>query len=130
MQRLTHDGIVAALRALATEIGDSGTPLELIVVGGAALVLMYGARDTTRDVDAFPTDATNAPRTLAVEQLLAMKLCAWRDDLDVGDARLLLSRMRGDRHAVWQAVAPYLLPGRELKASYAFADLWEADRGA
>jgi hypothetical protein len=38
----------------------------------------------------------------ASEQLLAMKLSAWRDDLDIEDAR--------------------------LKARYAFDDLWEADR--
>jgi len=175
VERLTRGRIVAALRALASEIKGPGTPVELIVVGGAALVLLYDARDTTKDVDAFSGDAATAAqlreaagrvadrfglpndwlndaargyahglsrgpvlletpslvvRTLTPGQLLAMKLCAWRDDVDVSDARLLLSKMPGDRDAVWLAVAPHLLPGRELKASYAFADLWEADRGA
>ena len=63
-------------------------------------------------------------------QLLAMKLSAWRDDLDIADARLLLWKLQGERDEVWAAVEPFLVPGRELKAQYAFADLWEAERGA
>ena len=55
-----------------------------------------------------------------------MKLSAWRDDLDIDDARLLLSKIQGDREQVWEQVEPYLVPGRELKASYAFEDLWES----
>ena len=66
---------------------------------------------------------------MAPQQLLAMKLSAWRDDLDVSDARLLLSKLSGDRGSVWKLVEPYLVPGRQLKAQYAFDDLWEADRG-
>lgn len=62
-------------------------------------------------------------------QLLAMKLSAWRDDLDIADARLLLGNLEGDRETVWAAVEPFLVPGRELKAQYAFADLWESDHG-
>ena len=54
-------------------------------------------------------------RTLSVTQLLAMKLSAWRDDLDVEDARRL--------------VEPHLVPGREMKAQYAFDDLWESEHG-
>ncbi len=68
-------------------------------------------------------------RTVAPHQLLAMKLSAWRDDLDVSDARLLLSKLPGDRVSVWKLVEPHLVPGRLLKAQYAFDDLWEADRG-
>jgi len=51
------------------------------------------------------------------------------DDLDVADARLLLSKIAGDRESVWKQVERHLVPGRELKAQYAFDDLWEADRG-
>jgi hypothetical protein len=69
------------------------------------------------------------PQILRALELLAMKLSAWRDDLDVADARLLLSRISGDRASVWGQVEPHLVPGRELKAQYAFEDLWEADRG-
>jgi len=55
-----------------------------------------------------------------------MKLSAWRDDVDVADARRLLQEMSGARDDVWQALEPFLVPGNELKAQYAFADLWEA----
>ncbi len=173
MERLTKPQILRALEALADAL-PAGTRTELWVVGGAALVLLYEARETTRDVDAFTLEAggsgelraaagsvaarlglpedwlndgakgyvrglapgetvMSAPRLVvrspAAYQLLAMKLSAWRDDLDVADARLLLSRIIGDRASVWKQVEPHLMPGRELKAQYAFEDLWEADRG-
>ncbi len=66
-------------------------------------------------------------RALAPSQLLAMKLSAWRDDLDIEDARLLLSKIEGDRERTWEQVEPYLVPGRELKSQYAFEDLWESE---
>lgn len=141
--------------------------------GGAALVLLYGARDATKDVDALaisaepgvvraaahrvaefmdlPEDWLNegakgylhglergeilfeAPslkvRAAASQQLLAMKLSAWRDDIDIADARLLLSKLPGTHDQVWSLVEPYLVPGRELKARYAFEDLWELEHG-
>ncbi len=68
-------------------------------------------------------------RSLAPTQLLAMKLSAWRDDLDISDARLLLSKLQGNCHEIWQQIEPYLVPGRELKARYAFEDLWESEYG-
>lgn len=68
-------------------------------------------------------------RSPATAQLLAMKLSAWRDDVDIADARRLLQEivqdLSGNRAAIWQQVEPYLIPGDELKAQYAFADLWE-----
>ena len=30
---------------------------------------------------------------------------------------------------VWEQLEPYLVPGRELKARYAFDDLWESEHG-
>ena len=59
------------------------------------------------------------------EQLLAMKLCAWRDDVDISDARRLLQELPNDRDKAWLMIQPFLQPGRELKARYAFDDLWE-----
>ncbi len=173
-ERLTQEAIRRALAALAAALPSGDAPRELWIVGGAALVLLYGARDSTRDVDAFTLDPAgsaelraaaaavatqlglpddwlndgakgylhglspgellfSAPgllvRSVAAPQLLAMKLSAWRDDLDVSDARLLLSKLSGDRASVWSQVEPHLVPGRQLKAQYAFDDLWEADRG-
>ncbi len=138
------------------------------------MVLLFGARDSTKDVDAFhlhpegtsrvaeaaakvamalelPGDWLNdaakgyvhglslgpvlldrptlRARTLSPLQLLAMKLSAWRDDLDVEDARRLLKECRGAREDVWREVEPYVVPGRETKARYAFDDLWESEHG-
>jgi hypothetical protein len=31
---------------------------------------------------------------------------------------------------VWQAIEAFLVPGRELKARYAFEDLWESVHGS
>lgn len=173
MERLTKEDILRALQGVADRL-PGGTAHTLAISGGAALVLLYGARDSTKDVDAvflspgptekvreaaagvasalqLPQDWLNdaakgyvhglalgatvfeSPnlivRTLAVQQLLAMKVSAWRDDVDIDDARLLLTKLAGTRDEVWRQVEPYLVPGRELKAEYAFADLWEAAHG-
>jgi hypothetical protein len=59
-----------------------------------------------------------------------MKLSAWRDDVDIGDARVLLQKFAGERTQIWSLIEPFLVPGRELKARYAFDDLWESERGS
>jgi hypothetical protein len=67
-------------------------------------------------------------RAPSLEQLLAMKLSAWRDDLDISDARRLLQEIESGRSKdeIWQSLEPYLVPGDELTAQYAFLDLWES----
>ncbi|HIP73918.1 MAG TPA: hypothetical protein EYH05_21300 [Anaerolineae bacterium] len=65
----------------------------------------------------------------SVAQLLAMKLSAWRDDVDIEDARRLLQEMSGAQEDIWAIVEPYLVPGHKLKAKYAFLDLWETTYG-
>ncbi|WP_434046785.1 MULTISPECIES: DUF6036 family nucleotidyltransferase [Sorangium] len=172
---LSRDDIRRALVALADELADMSTRCEIVVVGGAAVVLLYGAREATKDVDALilsridpmlvrkavqrvadclglPDDWLNDAakgyvhglalgevlvdepallvRALAPHQLLAMKLSAWRDDVDIDDARLLLAKLSADRDEVWRLVEPHLVPGREMKAYYAFCDLWEAEHGS
>ena len=64
-----------------------------------------------------------------VAQLLAMKLSAWRDDVDIDDARRLLQELQGSQSEIWQRVEPFLVPGQRLKAQYAFLDLWETTYG-
>ena len=49
-----------------------------------------------------------------------MKVSAWRDDLDIEDARLLPSKMAGDKETIWGQVQPYAVPVRELKSQCAF----------
>lgn len=176
MAVLNRDEIVSALERLGQLALAEGQSLQIVVLGGAAMVLAYNARPATHDVDAivlppceagdvrrwvktvagelcWPDDWLNdgakgyligistGPRLLsapgivvwqpAVEQLLAMKLGAWRDDVDIADAARLLAEMGSnlDRKAVWSRILPFLVPGRELKAQYAFNDLWETARG-
>jgi hypothetical protein len=64
-----------------------------------------------------------------IAQLLAMKLSAWRDDVDINDAKQLLQNLSGSQQQIWSSVQPYLTPGAELKAEYSFLDLWEAIYG-
>ncbi|HEY0510780.1 MAG TPA: hypothetical protein VGH73_02675 [Thermoanaerobaculia bacterium] len=170
---LSRAEILQALERLAAEL-PSASPVEIVVGGGAALVLLYNAREATKDVDALalisvepavvrsaagrvaeqmglPEDWLNegakgylhglvpgkvlferfplTVRAVAPQQLLAMKLSAWRDDVDIADARLLLSKLTGNIDQVWSLTEPHVVPGRELKARYAFDDLWELDRG-
>ena len=172
MATLNRQQITDALTRLGQIALASGQTVELLLVGGGVMVLEFGARASTRDLDVLimsprdfsavrswatmvadenawaegwlwlndaakgfligTTSATplfSAPGITvyrpAVEQLLAMKLCAWRDDVDIADARRLLEELTGDHDSVWQRVTPHLQPGRELNARYAFDDLWE-----
>lgn len=67
-------------------------------------------------------------RAPSFEQLLAMKLSAWRDDVDISDARRLLEEVvhGRERDEVWQSLELFLVKGDELTAQYAFLDLWES----
>ena len=170
MRGLTKTDILRGLSELAAVLGPASPPRELTIAGGAALVLLYDARQSTKDVDlvvsapgvrdaaravalklGWPEDWLNdgakgymrglslgdvvlespslVVRSLSPLHLLAMKLCAWRDDVDVEDARLLLSKLAGDKDTIWNRIEAHLIVGRELKARYAFEDLWEAARG-
>jgi hypothetical protein len=170
---LSAADIRTAFDALSKELSGSAAQAEFVVVGGAALVLLYGARQTTKDVDAYfirpeaalvrsaaarvagslalPEDwlndaakaylvtITEGPvvyksksllvRAPSIAQLLAMKLAAWRDDIDSSDARLLLSHLHGSIEEIRALIEPMILPHQRDKASYALEDLWESIHG-
>ena len=174
MATIGRDEIIDALTKLGALSQNEGEPIQLILVGGGVMVLVFGERDSTRDLDVlivtpaegrkvkelakivalergWPDDWLNDAakgflvgvsegpiifsavgievRRPGFPQLLAMKLSAWRDELDISDARRILRELNGSREEIWQAVSPFLSPGRELKARYAFEDLWEATHG-
>ena len=68
-------------------------------------------------------------RAVTTEQLLGMKLAAWRDAIDRADARLLLSMLTGSREEIWAKVEPFVPPVYIDKASYALDDLWDSTHG-
>ncbi len=173
MATFSRQEIQEGLKRLGELALERGFHIQLTVVGGAAMVLGFDARQSTRDVDVivfepeevrlvrqlarlvaeernWPEDWLNdgakgylvglskglqllsAPgidvQSPSIYQLLAMKLSAWRDDVDISDARRLLQEISLDRQSaeIWQEVEPYLVPGDELTAQYAFLDLWES----
>jgi len=82
-------------------------------------------------------------RTVALAHLLALKLMAWRDDVDFSDALTILRVLAAEPGTPCSSAAeilalvdPYFVPSRRTKASYAVEELWElhdpagADRNA
>ena len=67
-----------AFDALSGELAETGERGEMVVVGGAALVLIFGARETTKDVDAFFL-APSAIRMRAVAARVAERLALPED---------------------------------------------------
>lgn len=49
---MTQEEILEAFRALNDELAREGIKGEVGIVGGAAMVLAFNARESTRDVDA------------------------------------------------------------------------------
>lgn len=173
MMLLKKADITSALNALGEAAAADENQIHLLLLGGAAMSLVFDNRDSTRDVDVvflapedsayirrlavsvadrlgLPMDWLNdgakgyvrppvhekvvfeAPGILvtipSLEQMAAMKLSAWRDDIDIGDAELIITALKaGDRSRdqVWQTIENYIVPGQELKARYAFEELWE-----
>ena len=50
---LTAEDIFRAFAALSEELGHRNERARILVVGGAALVLLFRARESTKDVDAY-----------------------------------------------------------------------------
>jgi predicted nucleotidyltransferase len=173
MAVFTREQIEQGLTELGELAQKNNINIHLVVVGGAAMVLAFQARNSTRDIDVFiqsPKEAkvvrkfvsqiaeehgwqedwlndgakgylvgisegpllfqSNGIQVYApsLYQLLAMKLSAWRDDVDIADARRILQEVKQDnaKDELWDSIEPFVVPGDELTAQYAFLDLWEA----
>ena len=75
-------------------------------------------------------------QALAFEHLLAMKLMAWRDDVDFDDAeRLFRELVDGGEHDIstfgkmLKLLEPYFTPPEKQSACYAAEELWEIVHG-
>ncbi|MCX6874100.1 MAG: hypothetical protein NTW21_09875 [Verrucomicrobia bacterium] len=69
--KLTKERILAALDALNTRLSQQGVTGELCIFGGAAMVLAFDARLSTRDVDAVfvPKSAMSNAAEMVAEEL-------------------------------------------------------------
>ena len=145
MATLGKQELIDALTRLGELAAAQGRKLDLMLVGGGIMVLVFETRQTTRDLDVLvlPTSDAADVRSLAatvaaergwpenwlndaakgfmvgvsrgpvifaaagievrrpsIEQLLAMKLCAWRDDVDIADAPTLEGSFRNSAAAI------------------------------
>lgn len=161
--------IISLFQALGKLAYERSETIEIGVVGGSAISLLFAYRKATEDIDAFAlnlsqnelvhelallvaqdydlperwlNDAAKIYLTTfekgsllidsegikvfapALDQLLAMKLSAWRNQVDKEDARRILEILPKDKEARWNRIKSFILPGRGLKAEYAFEELW------
>lgn len=84
-----------AFDALSEELEIASQQAEIIVVGGAALVLLFGARDTTKDVDAYFVRPEASQIRDAVARV-AMRLELPSDWLNDGAKGYLVGLSTGD----------------------------------
>lgn len=125
---MTQEEILAAFRALNEELAHEGIKGEVGVVGGAAMVLAFNAREATRDVDAVFEPATRL-REIAGRVARARKLPGdWLNDAAKGymppdtlPRRILLDL---PNLSVWVPPPAYLLA---MKAIAARLDSHDAD---
>lgn len=92
---LSAADIKAAFDALAEELARRNERAEIIVLGGAALVLLFGARETTRDVDAYFMKPEAAVVRDAVERV-SQRLDLPADWLNDGAKGYLVGLTSGD----------------------------------
>lgn len=158
-------GLLQRMGALATA---RGADLDIVMLGGAAIALLFESRRITRDIDvveAHPQDLltelavqiakteglapnwlsddarrfvirmsrgpllVDAPgiraHAVSLEQLLASKLDAMRDDTDRSDAVLTAAALGLAQSSAELAVAPYLRPERYERACQELSDIWQ-----
>lgn len=65
-ENLTRDRLLSALRRLGELAQAEGLVLEICLYGGAVFTLVYGSRETTRDVDALVRPAEEGRRLALV----------------------------------------------------------------
>jgi hypothetical protein len=65
-ENLTRERLLSALRRLGELAQAEGSVLEVCLYGGAVFTLVYGSRETTRDVDALVRPAEDGRRLALV----------------------------------------------------------------
>ena len=113
-------------RWIAKVADESGLPQEWLNDGAKAYL-----RGVSNPALLFASDGIRVSRP-SFEQLLAMKLAAWRDEVDIQDARLLVRScsLPPEADLAFAALEPFIPPPDRLKAKYAFLDVWEDLHGS
>jgi hypothetical protein len=119
---MTQEEILRALRALNDELVRQGVRGEVGIVGGAAMVLAFNARESTRDVDAV-FEPSSKVRVAAERVAKLLKLPAdWLNDAARGympadtQPRTILLDLPG--LAVWTPPPQYLLAMKAIAARF------------
>lgn len=119
---MTQEQILRAFRALNDELAREGIRGEVGVVGGAAMVLAFNARESTRDVDAV-FDPSSKMRAAAVGVARIEGLPAdWLNDAARGympadtEPRSILLNL--PNLAVWVPPPQYLLAMKAIAARF------------
>jgi hypothetical protein len=92
---LSSADIRTAFDALSAEFERAGERAEIVVVGGAAVVLLFEARETTKDVDAY-FFLPDAARVRAAAARVAERLELPEDWLNDGAKGYLVGVTRGE----------------------------------
>ena len=119
---MTQEEILRAFQLLNDELARDGIKGEVGIVGGAAMVLAFNARDSTRDVDAVFAPS-NKVREAAARVAAAQSLPAdWLNDAAKGympaDTQPRSIVMDLPHLAVWTPPPQYLLAMKAIAARF------------
>lgn len=119
---MTQQEILHALRALDEELAREGLKGEVGIVGGAAMVLAFNAREATRDVDAV-FEPSSKLRAAAARVAAALGLPEdWLNDAAKGylpaDTQPRSILLDLPNLAVWVPPAQYLLAMKAIAARF------------
>jgi hypothetical protein len=73
MAFLNRDDLIGALTRLGQLAATDGHAIELLVVGGGVMVMEFGTRDSTRDLDGIVTNAIDPAAVRRYAQVVAME---------------------------------------------------------
>ncbi|MEO8061628.1 MAG: DUF6036 family nucleotidyltransferase [Pseudomonadota bacterium] len=119
---MTQQEILRAFQALNDELAREGIRGEVGIVGGAAMVLAFKARESTRDVDAI-FDPASTVRAAAARVAEAQRLPAdWLNDAAKGympaDTQPRSILLDLPHLAVWTPPPQYLLAMKAIAARF------------